>query len=175
MTSAAASAVVRPAAAPGVLRRLAGFGYEGVLLFGVVVITGLAYSVATNQRHALVGALGLQVTLFLMLGTYFVFFWSRHGQTLAMKTWHLRLVTHDGHAPGPARAALRYLAAWLWLLPALALSAGSGLKSGGAVVGVGIAGVLAYAALARLRQDRQFLHDVLCGTRIIDDRSKSGP
>jgi hypothetical protein len=30
-------------------------------------------------------------------------------------------------------------------------------------------GVLAYAALAYLRSDRQYFHDALCGTRIVDD------
>jgi hypothetical protein len=30
--------------------------------------------------------------------------------------------------------------------------------------------VLAFAALARLHPSRQFLHDVLCGTRLIEAR-----
>ncbi|MBC7939239.1 MAG: RDD family protein, partial [Chitinophagaceae bacterium] len=77
--------------APGLMRRLACFVYEGVLLFGVVMLAGLLYGVLTDQRHALVGSTGLQVFVFLVLGLYFVWFWSRHGQTLAMRTWHLRV------------------------------------------------------------------------------------
>jgi uncharacterized RDD family membrane protein YckC len=74
-------------AAPGLRRRLACFVYEGVLLFGVVMVAGLVYGIATGQRHALVGTTGLQVFTFVVLGCYFVFLWSRSGQTLAMQTW----------------------------------------------------------------------------------------
>jgi uncharacterized RDD family membrane protein YckC len=151
-----------------VARRLAAFTYEGVLLFGVVWVAGLVYGIATNQRHALAGSAGLQVTVFVVLGAYFVYFWSRHGQTLAMRTWRLRLVGSAGTPPGPGRACVRYLLAWLWFLPALAAVSMSGLKGGGEVAAVVVAGVLAYAALARLRGDGQFLHDVVCGTRIVD-------
>jgi uncharacterized RDD family membrane protein YckC len=156
--------------APSVRRRLAAWIYEGVLLFGVVMLAGLVYGIATQQRHALQGERGLQLFLFAALGLYFVYFWSRHGQTLPMKTWHIRLVSAQGQAVAPWRAALRYGLAWLWFLPALAALWASGLRSGGAITATLVAGVLAYAALARLRPDRQFWHDVVCGTRLIDLR-----
>jgi uncharacterized RDD family membrane protein YckC len=155
------------APAPGVWRRLAAFLYEGVLLFGVVMLSGLLYGVLTQQRHALVGSSGLQAFLFGVLGLYFVVFWTRSGQTLAMLTWHVRLVTVQGHPVRPLRAVLRYLLAWLWFLPALGLVQLAGLKGGWPISAVVVAGVLAYAALARLHPDRQFLHDALCGTRLI--------
>jgi uncharacterized RDD family membrane protein YckC len=152
---------------PGVWRRLAAFLYEGVLLFGIVMLSGLLYGVVTQQRHALVGSTGLQAFLFGVLGLYFVVFWTRSGQTLAMLTWHVRVVTADGQPLRPLRAVARYLLSWLWFLPALALVQAAGLKGGGPVSAVVIAGVLAYAALARLHPDRQFLHDALCRTRLI--------
>jgi uncharacterized RDD family membrane protein YckC len=156
--------------APGIARRLAGFLYEGVLLFGVVMIVGLFYGLVTDQRHALVGSLGLKLTLFGVFGLYFVYFWSRAGQTLAMKTWHLRLTGPDGAPPGLVRAIARYLLSWLWFLPALAIADLWGVRGGGATATIVIVGVLGYAALTRLRSDRQFFHDVICGTRLIDAR-----
>src|SRR5690606_4324287 len=45
---------------PGIARRLASFVYEGVLLFGVVMIAGFLFSTLTQQRHALQGRHGLQ-------------------------------------------------------------------------------------------------------------------
>lgn len=149
------------------VRRLAAMLYEGVLLFGVVWLVGIVYGVVTNQRHALQGTLGLQAMLFVVLGLYFVYFWSRPGQTLAMRTWQLRVQGPDGAPPSPRRAAARYLAAWLWFLPALAIVSLSGLTGGATVFTVVIAGALAYAGLARMRADGQFLHDVICGTRIV--------
>jgi uncharacterized RDD family membrane protein YckC len=155
------------AAPPGIARRLACFLYEGVLLFGIVMIAGLLWSVVTNQRHALTGALGLRVFLFFVLGLYFVHFWWRHGQTLAMRTWHIRLVARDGSAPGLARCVARYVLAWLWFVPGLALLWASGLRGGGVTTAVLCAGVLTYMALARLHPERLYLHDLLCGTRLI--------
>ena len=72
-------------AAPGLWRRMACFIYEGVLLFGVVMIAGYLFSTLTQQRNALNGRHGLQAFLFIVLGIYFVWFWSRGGQTVAMK------------------------------------------------------------------------------------------
>ncbi|MBI5717095.1 MAG: RDD family protein [Burkholderiales bacterium] len=167
-----ASAAPRPVPrAPSIVRRLAGFLYEGVLLFGIVWFVGLVYGVATDQRHALKGALGLQVTLFVVLGLYFIYFWSSQGQTLAMRTWRLRVQAQDGRPPSPLRAAARYLLAWLWFLPALVIVNAAGLTSAVAITSVVGTGVLAYTALARLRPDRQFLHDVVCGTCIVEART----
>ncbi len=156
--------------APAVWRRLACMGYELVVLFGVVMLTGLFYGAVTQQRHALQGQLGLRVLLVLAIGLYFVVFWVRGGQTLPMKTWHIRLVSRDGGRVTPGRAIARYLLAWLWLLPALAIAHFSGLSSGAAFSGAIAAGILGYAGLTRLHPSRQFWHDVVCGTRLIDSR-----
>ena len=155
-------------AAPKLRRRLVCFVYEGVLLFGVVMIAGLVYGLATQQQHALVGKTGLQVFTFLVLGTYFVYLWSHGGQTLAMQTWHIRLVTEDGRRVGQLRALCRYLLSWMWFLPALATVWWSGLTSAGATFAALLAGVLAYGALAWLHPQRQFWHDALCGTRLVN-------
>ena len=113
------------------------------------------------------GSTGLRVFLFVVLGAYFVYFWTRSGQTLAMLTWHLRLVTQDGGPVSVLRAVCRYILSWLWFLPALATVYGMGLKGGWPVTGALIAGVLAYAALTRLHPQRQFWHDAVCHTRLI--------
>jgi uncharacterized RDD family membrane protein YckC len=153
-------------ATPGISRRLACFVYEGVLLFGVVMIAGYLYGSLTQQRHALEGKSGLQAFLFVILAIYFTWFWSHGGQTVAMKAWHIRLVDAAGRPVGQVRAFVRYVASWLWFLPSLALVHLAGLQ-GSAIFAVVAIGALAYAALAWLRPDRQFWHDALCGTRLI--------
>ncbi len=152
---------------PGVFRRLAAFVYEGVLLFGVVMIAGYLYASLTQQRHALQGKHGLQAFLFVVLAIYFVWFWSRGGQTVAMRAWHIRLVDAQGRPVSQQRALARYLLSWMWFLPALLGAYLGGLHGGLALYGALAAGVLAYAALARLRPDRQFWHDAVCGTRLV--------
>ncbi len=154
-------------ATPRLMRRLACFAYEGVLLFGVVMAAGLVYGVATQQRHALVGTPGLRALLFVVLGLYFVYFWSRGGQTLAMQTWHMRLVTQGGQPLRPLRALCRYLLAWMWFLPALITLYFTGLKGAAPAFAALLAGVVGYAALVWLHPDRQYWHDAICKTRIV--------
>lgn len=152
---------------PSLARRLASFLYEGVLLFGLVMAVGLIYGIVTGQRHALAGLLGLRITLVLALGAYFTYFWTRHGQTLAMRTWRIRLVAVGGGRVGALRAAARFVLSWLWFVPGLLALKLAGLHGGAAAFGVMGVGVLAYAGLAFLRPDRQFWHDVACGTRLV--------
>lgn len=159
--------------APPLRRRMASFLYEGVLLFGVVMAAGLIYSPLTNQRHALIGTYGLRAWIFMVLGAYFVYFWSRQGQTLPMRTWQIALVGPDGNRVSVTRAAARYLLSWLWFLPALAAVGLSGLHGGGVTAAIVLAGVAGYAALVWLHPSRQFLHDVLCGTRLVVREAKA--
>jgi uncharacterized RDD family membrane protein YckC len=171
MTAAASAQSPLPLETPGIARRLAAFVYEGVLLFGVLFIAGYLYSTLTQQRHALQGQTGLQLFVFCVLALYFVTFWTRGGQTVAMRAWHLRVVTTRGDALGKGRAFVRFLASWLWFVPALVAARVAGLHSAASIFGLLIVGVLAYALLARLHPQRQFLHDALCGTRLVTWRA----
>ena len=165
---------------PALWRRMACFVYEGVLLFGVVMATGLLYAAVTGQRNAMFGRHGLQAAVFVVLGLYFSWFWSHGGQTVAMKAWRIRLVCADGSPVSIGRAIARYLAGWLWFAPAL-LSLQLTESAGGAKIFAGLCvGVIAYAALTPLHADRQFWHDAVCGTRLVDwqgvpPRHNSGP
>ena len=152
---------------PGLRRRLAAMLYEGVVLFGVVMIAGLLFSTLTDQRHALHGRLEMQVFLFGILGLYFAWFWVHGGQTVAMKTWHIRVVRTDGGRVTWVDAALRYGLSWLWFLPALAVAAAMGLHTSRAYSLALLVGVIIYAGLSRLLPDRQFLHDRLGRTRLV--------
>ena len=159
--------VVGASLAPPLWRRMACFIYEGVLLFGVLMIAGYLFSSLTQQRHALVGRHGLQAFLFVVLGIYFGWFWSRGGQTVAMKAWHIRLLTQQGQPVSQARALARYLLGWLWFLPALVALSLAGLSSPGAMFGLLFTGVVVYAGLSRLHPQPQFWHDAVCGTQLV--------
>lgn len=158
-------------ATPTLTRRFASFVYEGVLLFGVVMGAGFVYGIATQQRHALVGLHGLQAFVFAVLGLYFVWCWTHGGQTLAMKTWHIRLQAVDGGPVTVPRAIARYLLAWLWFMPGLVAVWLSGLKGSGPATAALVANVAGYAALVWLHPQRQFWHDAICATRLVDTRT----
>jgi uncharacterized RDD family membrane protein YckC len=153
---------------PGLGRRMACWLYEGMLMFGVVFIAGYLFGTLSQTRHALDNRNALQAFLFVVFGIYFVWFWSK-GQTLAMKTWHIRVVDRFGAPITQTRALLRYVLSWLWFLPPLLAVAPFGLPVGEIAVLV-IGWILVWALASRLQPHGQFWHDVLAGTRLIDSK-----
>ena len=156
---------------PSLWRRMACWVYEGMLLFGVLFIAGYLFGTLTQTRNAMDNRHGLQAFLFLIFGIYFVWLWSK-GQTLAMKTWNIRLVDVQGRPVSQARALLRYLLSWIWLLPSLSLVWLLGLPAAGLVALV-LGWVAIYATLSRFHPQRQFWHDALAGTRLISSPAKN--
>jgi len=156
--------------APPLLRRMAAFLYEGVLLFGVLAVAALVYGVAVHQTSGIEHRSGLIAVCFVVLGLYFIGLWTRAGQTLAMKTWHLRLIATDGAPLSPRRALARYLASYVWFLPPLVLAGALRLPTPGAIFGLVAAWIALYALAALLHPRRQFWHDALCGTSIVTAR-----
>jgi uncharacterized RDD family membrane protein YckC len=140
--------------------------YEAMLLFGVLFISGWLFSTLLQQRHALYLRSALQDWLFLVLGVYFVWFWTHKGQTLAMKTWRIRLVTRDGNEVTMKRAVGRYLLAWGWILPGLAAAWALGAKTW-MLAFIPAANMLLWALTIYLDPQRQFLHDRIAGTKVI--------
>ncbi|MGF6525200.1 RDD family protein [Variovorax sp. PvP013] len=157
---------------PGLWRRMACWLYEGMLLFAVVFVAGWLFSTLGQMRDAMDSRRHLlQAFLFVVFGIYFGWFWSR-GQTLAMKTWGLRLVDRHGRPVTQARAGLRYLLCWIWFLPPLAAIAPFRLSGGESALLV--AGwVIVWALLARFHPERQFWHDAWAGTRLVTSRPMS--
>ena len=126
-------------AAPGLARRLASMLYEAILLFAVAFFAGFAFhffSAGAPLEDWLRRA--LQLLLVAMFASYFLWCWLRSGQTLAMKTWGVRVVRVS-----PGRALLRFLLA-LVLVP----------------TGISVLWAL-------FDRERQFLHDRLAGTRLV--------
>ena len=168
---------------PSLWRRMACWTYEGVLLFGVVFMASLVFTVVSQGVKLLLallvtpGALStppldlasvgasssalpssperelLQVWILSVVLVYFVFFWTR-GQTLAMKTWNLRVTTQSGQALSTQHALARLVA-----LPfEMSLAARSA---------IGLAWIVFWAAMSLLHPRQQFWHDACAGTELI--------
>lgn len=130
---------------PSILRRLASMAYECLLLLGILAaLLVLPHVLLGAFAHRLASPIVVQAHCFFVLLIYCLWFWSDGRQTLAMKTWRIRLVTRDGLPLRPAQAFLRHLLCW----PSIAL------------FGAGIVWAL-------FDRDRQFLHDRLAGTRLV--------
>lgn len=163
-----------PLVTPSLRRRMACWLYEGVLMFGVVFMAGYLFGTLTQTRHALDNRHWLQAFLFVVFGIYFGWFWAK-GQTLAMKTWHIRVVDRQGRPLTQARALWRYVLCWLWFLPPLAAVAPFALSAGEVSV-LATGWVLVWALLSRFQREGQFWHDIWAGTRLVDVRpNRSAP
>jgi uncharacterized RDD family membrane protein YckC len=154
-----------PPKTPSLMRRMACWLYEGMLLFGVVFIAGYLFGTLSQTKNAMDNRHALQAFLFVVFGIYFGWLWSR-GQTLAMKTWHIQVVDRFGNKLTQGRAVVRYLWSWLWVMPPLLASWGFNLT--GAESGVIVLGwVAVWAVLSRFHPQQQFWHDALAGTQLV--------
>jgi uncharacterized RDD family membrane protein YckC len=157
--------------APSLRRRMACWLYEGTLMFGVVFLVGVLFTTSyvlssfTQSGNALDNRYLQQALVFVAFGIYFGWFWAK-GQTLAMKTWHIRVVDRHGNALTQGRALWRYVLSWLWLLPPLAV-AGLMQLSGQQLSVLLVGWIVIWALLSRFHAQRQFLHDALAGTRLV--------
>jgi uncharacterized RDD family membrane protein YckC len=142
-TDNAAADIARSAS---LTKRVLSLVYETLLLAAVLFAGTLPILLLMQHIEAALARPLLQLYLLALCGGYFVWQWRRGGQTLPMKSWRLRLVTRDGAPLTPRHAIYRFIFALLSL----------------ALVGTGFLWAL-------FDRDRQFLHDRLAGTRIIND------
>lgn len=130
---------------PGLVRRLTSLVYECFLLGAVAVVFFLLPQTLLGVFTGIAVPSGvLWVHFFVLLMVYFSWFWLRGGQTLAMKTWRIRVIDKQGGPLRPMQAVLRYCAAWF---------------------GIGFAGLGILWSL--VDRDRQFLHDRIADTRLV--------
>jgi uncharacterized RDD family membrane protein YckC len=151
--------------APSLRRRMACWLYEGMLMFGVSFVPAYLFGTLSQTRNAMDNRHALMAFMFVVFGIYFVWFWAK-GQTLAMKTWNIRLVDATGRPLTQSRAFVRYCLSWVWFLPPLAVL-GTLKPSGGETALIVIGWVIVWALLSRFHPQRQFLHDGIAGTRLV--------
>lgn len=135
---------------PALARRLASAVYEALILAALLLIATFPFLAVVGDATGGWRRGALQLWVLAVCGAYFVWFWTRGGQTLPMKTWNLKVVRADGAPLGAARAVHRYFLAVL--------------------------GTFAFGltfAWALLDRDGQFLHDRLAGTAIRFARAPS--
>jgi uncharacterized RDD family membrane protein YckC len=124
--------------------RIAAMIYESLLVTAVVFVASFIIIPVVGEMHAPWQRHLFQVYILGVMFAYFSAFWLRSGQTLAMKTWRIRLVSQNGGALSLKQAALRFFVAFIGLL---------------------LAGFGFWWAL--IDRDRQFLHDRIAGTRLV--------
>lgn len=134
-----------PRRIPGIARRLASGLYDLLLVVALVLVATFPFlALFGDSTHGWRRSL-LQFYILFVAASYFVGFWSHGGQTLPMKTWRIRLVRADGAKVGVMQGINRFAFAVLGFLAA----------------GLGFLWAL-------WDRDRQFLHDRIAGTTLVE-------
>ena len=133
-----------PAAFPSLLRRLASLVYDMLLLLAIFFFAALIFLLFFGSALKAPARQFFQAYLWLISAAYFIWCWLHGGQTLAMKTWHIRLVNLSGAALTLNQAAGRYVLASLGLI----------------LFGIGFIWAL-------FDKNGLFLHDRLMGSRLV--------
>lgn len=155
----------------GFWRRVVSLIYESLLLLAVIFIASFIFHLVFRDPNTAYFRPLYQLYLMVIIGYYFTWFWAREGQTLAMQTWKMRVVTTDGKRLNMRQAIARYL---------LAVSGTLFPGVGGAifffwVMGenpfFGVVGGFLFSGSgflwAIVDRDHQYLHDRLAGTQIV--------
>ena len=169
------AAYLRSLPAPTVKRRIAINLYEILILFGVLAFTflvphliiGVVFEVAAPSTI-------LMTHVYLVLAFYFMWYWTKTGQTLAMQTWRVQLVNADGTLMKRSQALMRYALGSLWLIPAALLlfiniKLNPSLSMGTSVSIIFFSITLFLWPLSALfdRKDRQSIPDRWAKTRLV--------
>ena len=156
---------------PALFKRFCALVYEGLIFLAVTIV---AIIVALPLSYGLKSMPAIQQ---LALSLWFVAAWWlyaklnwKKGQTLAMKAWHLRLANEQGQIPSLPQLRLRFMWAVLFLVlvPALSYLVLSHIVSLPPKPRFYLSLVwwLLPWGWACFHPSKQFLYDVLAGTRI---------
>lgn len=96
------------------LRIIGAAAYDALVMLGLLMITGavtlplnqLLTGDASDGSHLLTRLILLSV-----LFGYYLYFWTRSGQTVGMKAWRLRLISQDDHPLTLKRLLIREITA----------------------------------------------------------------
>ena len=108
--------------APQFWRRVSCCLYEQLVLLGVIAFTFLVPNLGLGILFGV--SLPSWLTflyLYSVLGVYFVWYWTKSGQTLAMQTWRVRMIASNGFNLSKRQAIWRYVYGSLWIVPCIFL------------------------------------------------------
>jgi len=130
---------------PGLWRRILCMIYEFLLLIAVLFIAGFIFHLVYHDTDSPYFRPVFQLYLLSVAGIYLIWFWTHGGQTLAMQTWKIRVISTKGGGISIWQAIARYFFA---------------------VTSISFFGCGVIWAL--FDREGQFLYDRLAGTKIIN-------
>ena len=130
---------------PSLLRRLGSLLYDALALIALWLLASALFTAVFGRADSVPSRWLLQAVCLSVVAGYFLWCWTRGGQTLAMKTWRIRLVAYG---PGSAVPLVALIMRFVLAGPSILLG------------GVGLWWAL-------VDREGQFLHDRLARTRLV--------
>ena len=84
--------------------------YDLMLLFSVLFFMSLPWMIVTSGE-AVTGNIFYQLYLLIIILTYYLWFWIKHGQTLGMKSWKTYVLNTDNTKINIRQGILRIILA----------------------------------------------------------------
>ena len=84
--------------------------YDLMLLFSVLFFMSLPWVIVTSGE-AVTGNIFYQLYLLIIILTYYLWFWIKHGQTLGMKSWKTYVLNTDNTKINIRQGVLRIILA----------------------------------------------------------------
>jgi len=146
----------------GLLRRLAALLYDGFLVVAIWMLLGLLVQLIAGPDTSILvdgkvqtdPVLDVIVFTLMMVSSalFYVWFWTRSGQTLGMIAWRIKVEKVQGGLISPVQGLIRFVAAW----PAFFC--------------LGLGYLWLY-----LDADRDAVHDKLSGSKVVLVNKESRP
>ena len=158
---------------PKFWRRVSCGLYEQLILLGVIALTFLVPNLAVGVLFGVSLPSWLSfLYLYTVLGIYFVWYWTKSGQTLAMQTWRIRMIDQQGDTLKRRQALWRYFYGSLWIIPCVLLQWAFHLEKW-QIIEMLFAVALFFWPLTiyldrKDRMQRQGLADRFAGTRLVE-------
>jgi len=147
-------------------KRLAAIIYDALLVVAIVMVVGMVAQFATGGRlvdaHGQVTAWWYRPLQGVVVGAYFLWSWTRGGQTLGMRPWRIRVSDAQGDAVTWGRGLIRLLVA---ALP-LALLAIYPLTSMRAALWAPVVGWAIWLLPSFVDRRHRAIHDMMARTEI---------
>ena len=96
-------------------RRLLALIYDGLLIIALLLVATLP-AVAVNQGEALQHNPLYSLYLLSVLFFYYAWQWRHGGQTLAMATWKIKIISYDGSLPSWQQCFIRFISGCFGLM-----------------------------------------------------------
>ena len=94
---------------PSIFRRVAAIFYDSIILASILILATFIYVGLNNFNAIPSGNIIFQVYLTFISYLFFIFFWTKYGQTTGMTAWKLQVLDKNNQKINLTQASVRFV------------------------------------------------------------------